>query len=142
MPRKNAENKKAYAELTADNLATLEGLCRKLKEFDLFEALCGRDITERKMYEILWGVYQSYAKNDKTEASTDKRSTLSTRRKQNFQRLKQLTNWTGTDTNSKYANSWEREKEMLEWHLTESPVDIFTGIAPEEEQPHAVRLTC
>lgn len=142
MPRKNAENEKTYAELAADNLATLEGLCRKLKEFDLFEALCGRDSTERKMYEILWGVHQRYAKNDKTEVSTDKRSTLSTRCKQNFQRWKQLTNWTGTDTNSKYANSWEREKEMLEWYLTESLVDIFTGIASEEEQPHAVRLIC
>lgn len=139
MPRKDAGNEKTYAELTAGNLATLEGLCRKLKEFDLFEALCGRDVTERKMYEIPWGVYQGYAK---TEVSTDKRSALSTRCKQNFQRWKQLTNWTGTDTNSKYANSWEREKEMLEWCLTESPVDIFTGIAPEEEQPHAVRLTC
>lgn len=133
MPRKNAENEKTYAELTADNLATLEGLCRKLKEFDLFEALCGRNITERKMYEILWGVYQSYAKNDKTEVSTDKRSTLATRCKQNFQRWKQLTNWTDTDTNSKYANFWEREKEMLEWYLTESLVDIFTDIASEEE---------
>lgn len=126
-----ATKTKTYKELTQENIETLAGLAEQLGEFSLFKALCGRDITERHMFEILWGVYQEYADKDKTAVGTDKRSSLSSRCKQSYNRWKQVEKWADTDSTSKYANAWAQEKEILEWYLTESLVDIFTDLVKE-----------
>lgn len=123
-----AGRKKSYAALTKDNLGELEKLAEQLRDFALFKALCSRDLTERQTIEALWDAYKSIAEGDKTEVSTDKRASLSSRCKENFKRWKQLAQWGKKDFDSKYASFYAEERQMLEWYLTESLVDIYEGL--------------
>ena len=119
---------KSYVTPTRNNLKKLEKLAEQMGDFNLFKALCGKDITERKMYELLWEAYRSIAEGDNTKVATDKRASLSSRYNENYKRWKQLTQWADTDTDSKYADFYAQEREMLEWYVTESLVDIYATL--------------
>lgn len=124
-----AGREKSYAALTKENLCKLEKLAEQLQDFALFKALCSRELTERQTIEALWDAYKSIAEGDKTEVSTDKRASLSSRYKENHKRWKQLSQWEKKDTDSKYAGFYAEERQMLEWYLTESLKDIYTDLA-------------
>lgn len=124
-----AGRKKTYSTLAKQNLRDLKTLAEQLEDFKLFKALCDKDLTESQTIEALWDTYKELAEGDKTEVSTDKRANLSSRYKENRKRWKQLTQWEKKDTNSKYADFYKEERQMLEWYLTESLKDIYTELA-------------
>ena len=124
-----AGREKSFATLTKENLGKLEELAEQLQDLALFKALCSRDLTERQTIEALWDAYKSIAEGDKTEVSTDKRASLSSRCKENHKRWKQLSQWEKKDTDSKYVGFYAEERQMLEWYLTESLKDIYMELA-------------
>ena len=124
-----AGKKKTYKALTKENMRKLEKLAEQLQDFALFKSVCGRDMTEQQTIEALWDTYKDIAEGDKTEVSIDKRASLSSRCKENFKRWKQLAQWEKKDNDSKYADFYAEERQMLEWCLTESLVDIYEGLA-------------
>lgn len=63
------------------------------------------------------------------KVATDGRASLSSRYNENYKRWKQLSQWADTDTDSKYADFYAQERQMLEWYVTESLVDIYTALA-------------
>ena len=124
-----ASRKKSYASLTKENLRELKKLAEQLEDFKLFKSLCDKDLTESQTIEALWDTYKEIAEGDKTEVSTDKRANLTSRYRENRKRWKQLAQWEKKDTNSKYADFYKEERQMLEWYLTESLKDIYTELA-------------
>ena len=120
---------KSYVTPTKDNLKKLENLAEQMEDFKLYKALCGKDVTERKRFEILWDTYKGLAEGDNTKVATDGRASLSSRYNENYKRWKQLSQWADTDTDSKYADFYAQERQMLEWYVTESLVDIYTAFA-------------
>ena len=100
-----------------------------MEDFKLFKALCDKDLTEAQTIEALWNTYKELAEGDKTEVSTDKRANLTSRYRENRKRWKQLSQWEKKDTDSKYADFYKEERQMLEWYLTESLKDIYTELA-------------
>lgn len=124
-----AGRKKAYSALVKQNLRELKALAEQLEDFKLFKALCDKDLTESQTIEALWDAYKEIAEGDKTEVSTDKRANLTSRYRENRKRWKQLTQWEKKDTDSKYADFYKEEQQMLEWYLTESLKDTFTELA-------------
>lgn len=124
-----AGRKKAYSALVKQNLRELKALAEQLEDFKLFKALCDKDLTESQTIEALWDAYKEIAEGDKTEVSTDKRTNLTSRYRENRKRWKQLTQWEKKDTDSKYADFYKEERQMLEWYLTESLKDTFTELA-------------
>lgn len=124
-----AGKKKSYEALTKENLRELKKLAEQLEDFKLFKALCDKDLDESQAIEALWSAYKEIAEGDKTEVSTDKRANLSSRYKENHKRWKQLAQWEKKDTDSKYADFYKEERQMLEWYLTESLKDIYTDLA-------------
>lgn len=81
------------------------------------------------MFELLWEAYKGIAEGDSTKVATDGRASLSSRYNENYKRWKQLSQWADTDTDSKYAEFYAQERQMLEWYVTESLVDIYTALA-------------
>ena len=124
-----AGRKKAYSALAKQNLRELKALAEQLEDFKLFKALCDKDLTESQTIEALWNTYKELAEGDKTEVSTDKRANLTSRYRENRKRWKQLAQWEKKDTDSKYADFYKEERQMLEWYLTESTKDIYTELA-------------
>ncbi len=124
-----AGRKKTYSVLTKQNLRELKKLTKQLEDFKLFKALCDKDLDESQTIEALWDAYKEMAEGDKSEVSTDKRANLSSRYKENRKRWKQLSQWEKKDTDSKYADFYKEERQMLEWYLTESLKDIYTELA-------------
>ena len=124
-----AGRKKAYSALAKQNLRELKALAEQLEDFKLFKALCDKDLTESQTIEALWNTYKELAEGDKTEVSTDKRANLASRYRENRKRWKQLAQWEKKDTDSKYADFYKEERQMLEWYLTESLKDIYTELA-------------
>lgn len=124
-----AGRKKAYSALVKQNLRELKALAEQLEDFKLFKALCDKDLTESQTIEALWDAYKEIAEGDKTEVSTDKRANLTSRYREDRKRWKQLTQWEKKDTDSKYADFYKEERQMLEWYLTESLKDTFTELA-------------
>ena len=120
---------KAYSALAKQNLRELKALAEQLEDFKLFKALCDKDLTESQTIEALWNTYKELAEGDKTEVSTDKRANLTSRYRENRKRWKQLAQWEKKDTDSKYADFYKEERQMLEWYLTESLKDIYTELA-------------
>lgn len=118
--------RKGYATLTKENIAKLKEIARNEKDFDLFEALCGAGVSDRKRIELLWDAFAAIASGDGTKVSTDRRANLASRYKANKARWKKLVQWQDTDCDSKYANFYAEERAMLEWYLTESLVDIYS----------------
>lgn len=121
--------KKAYSALVKQNLRELKALAEQLEDFKLFKALCDKDLAESQTIEALWDTYKEIAEGDKTEVSTDKRANLTSRYRENRKRWKQLAQWEKKDTDSKYADFYKEERQMLEWYLTESLKDIYTELA-------------
>ena len=121
--------KKAYSALVKQNLRELKTLAEQLEDFKLFKALCDKDLAESQTIEALWDTYKEIAEGDKTEVSTDKRANLTSRYRENRKRWKQLAQWEKKDTDSKYADFYKEERQMLEWYLTESLKDIYTELA-------------
>lgn len=124
-----AGRKKAYSALAKQNLRELKALAEQLEDFKLLKALCDKDLTESQTIEALWNTYKELAEGDKTEVSTDKRANLTSRYRENRKRWKQLAQWEKKDTDSKYADFYKEERQMLEWYLTESLKDIYTELA-------------
>ncbi len=124
-----AGRKKAYSALAKQNLRELKALAEQLEDFKLFKALCDKDLTESQTIEALWNTYKELAEGNKTEVSTDKRANLTSRYRENRKRWKQLAQWEKKDTDSKYADFYKEERQMLEWYLTESLKDIYTDLA-------------
>ena len=124
-----AGRKKAYSALAKQNLRELKALAEQLEDFKLFKALCDKDLTESQTIEALWNTYKELAEGGKTEVSTDKRANLTSRYRENRKRWKQLAQWEKKDTDSKYADFYKEERQMLEWYLTESLKDIYTELA-------------
>lgn len=124
-----AGRKKAYSALVKQNLRELKALAEQLEDFKLFKALCDKDLAESQTIEALWDTYKEIAEGDKTEVSTDKRANLTSRYRENRKRWKQLAQWEKKDTDSKYADFYKEERQMLEWYLTESLKDIYTELA-------------
>lgn len=124
-----ASRKKSYTALTKENLRELKKLAEQLEDFKLFKSLCDKDLTESQTIEALWDAYREIAEGDKTEVSTDKRANLTSRYRENRKRWKQLSQWERKDTDSKYADLYKEERQMLEWYLTESLRDIYTELA-------------
>lgn len=120
---------KSYSALVKQNLRELKALAEQLEDFKLFKALCDKDLTEAQTIEALWNTYKELAEGDKTEVSTDKRANLTSRYRENRKRWKQLSQWEKKDTDSKYADFYKEERQMLEWYLTESLKDIYTELA-------------
>ena len=124
-----ASRKKSYTALTKENLRELKKLAEQLEDFKLFKSLCDKDLTESQTIEALWDACREIAEGDKTEVSTDKRANLTSRYRENRKRWKQLSQWERKDTDSKYADLYKEERQMLEWYLTESLRDIYTELA-------------
>lgn len=115
---------KTYKTLINENLKALEKIADETRDFDLLKALSSKSDMPKCM-KLLWGVYKGIAEGDNTKIATDKRASLGSRYNENFKRWKQLAQWAGTDVDSKYAEFYAKEREMLEWYLTESLVDIY-----------------
>lgn len=124
-----ASRKKRYAALTKTNLRELKKLAERLEDFELFKPLRDNDLTESQTIEALWDAYKEIAEGDKAEVSADKRANLTSRYRENRKRWKQLSHREKKDTDSKYADFYKEEQQILGWNLTESLRDIYAELA-------------